>query len=110
MAITPQQALDSSPAAKLDEDEREKVNRGDAEIIAGLASWPGGPFQAKITATARVINALSRRWQMKGWQVGLYPLDGAMGKADELIAAGAALDWTFVLAPEWGRAPVSAKN
>lgn len=104
MPISPLVALSKSPAAKLDAEEREKLTGLEGGIDAFLsANWTGGQANFGLPAVGvRLVAAIVRRYESKGWAVQVEPRDGALGKAAELLAAGAAVDWALSLIPRWG--------
>lgn len=105
MPITPQQALQKSPAARMTDDERETFDRFKHVIDDLLATqWPGGVWQIQTDAcTARTMAYVVRAYQTSGWRMSIAAIDGKLGKAAELIAAGAGVNWQLTFIPDWDR-------
>ena len=105
MPVTPSQALSRSPAALMSDDERSNFERFKDRIDNMLSTeFIGGPVVIRTEpCTSRVIYYLARAYESAGWRVNANPLDGALGKAQDLVAAGAQVGWAFMLMPDWSR-------
>ncbi len=104
MPMSPAFAIHNSPAAVLTPDEEQSL----AALIEAvddllLNKWPGSPFGMNGPGfyTAKVAARFQRAYEEAGWFVDMAPRDGALGKAPELLAAGAALQWSITLRPNW---------
>lgn len=106
MPITPWQLADDGAVARLTDDERVVFERAMERMDAVLlAQWQMVPLQVQTDAMGpRVAGALARAYTEAGWSVGLEALDGAMGKAGELLRAGAPVAWRVTLVARWEQA------
>ena len=116
MALSPLKALSQSPGARLTDEERANVDRFENACDEFMATiWNGGAFTMNTTArelalSHKEIAAIVRKYSTpdrtgSAWDVQPMPLDGALGKAMELLAAGARVYWTITLIPKWAAAP-----
>ena len=106
MPVSPHDAVEASPAAQLTEDEYLKLATALREIDKALMeTWPGGSAALRCATpfSARVSARIHRAYTEAGWNIVLEAMDGAFGKANELIAAGADLSWMVKMAPDWTR-------
>ena len=104
MPVSPEYALDTSPAAALTEDEINAHKRICDKVDELLTTqWPGTPFTVRGPDfySAKVAARIQRGYSEAGWHVQMQPLDGALGSAAELLAGGATLQWVITLAPNW---------
>lgn len=106
MPVTPREAVEASPAAQLTEDEYLKLATVLREIDKALMeTWPGGSAMLRLATpcSARVSARVQRAYTEAGWTIVLEAMDGTFGKANDLIAAGAELEWLVKMAPDWTR-------
>jgi len=109
--MSPQRAFSNSKHTVLSDDEKKKVDDICGKIDEAIVgSFHGLTVRVNIPpVTVPMIGHILRRYAKvrdedgSRWQVVAEPLDGAVGKAADLITAGAPCPWRIVLTPEWGR-------
>ena len=103
MPLTPQQALEASPAAKLTDEERKQFEDFKRNIDEMLSTvYTGGMFQIQTPPCGVRVGAyVARAYQFAGWNVSMAPLAGRLGSAEEVLKAGGEVPWALTLAPDW---------
>jgi len=103
MPLTPQQALEASPAAKLTDEERKQFEEIKESIDESLRTvYQGGMHSGALPAcNVRVAAYIARAYQIKFWNVQMQPLNGRMGTAEEILKAGGEVQWFLTMAPDW---------
>lgn len=103
MPLTPSQSFMKSPAVRLNDDQR-KTLEDIKQIIDKYLSekWDGGPFMIQTPFAHTVVVAhLMRLYSKAGWSVAAQALDGAIGKAMEILQAGGNPQWALQFTPRW---------
>lgn len=111
MAITPHEAI-ASPAAILPSDDVFKLALEEKKIDDAISAiFQRQPIACRIEQlSGLVMGELVRRYEVAGWKVSPQPQDGRVGKATEVLAKGGAVDWLFVLQPDWTSAQAREKQ
>jgi hypothetical protein len=114
MPLSPRQAIKTSPAAKLSDDEKEtladlmrRTDRYLGDPEHGL--WNGGAIvlggspnpQDQLTCTARTMSYYISIYEEAGWSLSVQALDGRTAKAADLINAGAKCPFQIIMTPRW---------
>lgn len=103
MPLTPIEAMKRSPACQLSFKEKVQVN--DAERMIDdfiVKNWEGAPAQVKTSQIpGRVAAVIVRDYEMAGWSVQPFAVDGAIGKAVDILGKGGSCEFIIQLTPRW---------